>query len=117
MKLVLSTHNLTLTEAIENHLVSKLEKLARRQQRAVDARVILERDHARAPEQQFICSIRLGVRGPDLYAEDCENDLYAAIDKVIKKLEQQLRTRHNKQKARKHKQAAVSKRRRQEAAL
>ncbi|MCS7090672.1 MAG: ribosome-associated translation inhibitor RaiA [Verrucomicrobiota bacterium] len=117
MKLVLSTHNLTLTEAIENHLTSKLEKLLRLQQRAVDARVILERDHARAPEQQFICSIRIGVRGPDLYAEDCESDLYAAIDKVIKKLEQQLRTRHNKQKARKHKEAAASKRRRQEAAL
>jgi putative sigma-54 modulation protein len=117
MKLVLSTHNLTLTEAIENHVINKLEKLSRLQERAVAARVLLERDHARAPEQQFICSIRLGVRGPDLYAEDCESDLYAAIDKVVKKLEQQIRTRHNKLKARKHKQAAQTKRRRQEAAL
>jgi putative sigma-54 modulation protein len=42
------------------------------------------------------------VPGPDIFAEDCENDLYAAIDLVTKKLEQQLRKRHSKFKARNH---------------
>ena len=32
-----------------------------------------------------------------------ESDLYAAIDRVTKKIEQQIRKRHNKRKARKHK--------------
>ena len=40
----------------------------------------LEHDHTRVPEKQFSCSIRLGVRGPDLFAKDIESDLYAAID-------------------------------------
>jgi putative sigma-54 modulation protein len=53
--------------------------------------------------------------GPDLYAEDAETDLYAAIDLVSKKIEQQIRKRHNKYKARKHGEASVSKRRRQES--
>ena len=46
-----------------------------------------------------------------------ETDLYAAIDLVSKKIEQQIRKRHSKSKARKHTEAARSKRRRQEAEL
>jgi len=52
-----------------------------------------------------------------LFAEDCERDLYAAIDLVTKKIEQQIRKRHNKYKARKHTEAARTKRRRQEAGI
>jgi ribosomal subunit interface protein len=52
-----------------------------------------------------------------LFAEDAETDLYAAIDLVAKKIEQQIRKRHNKFKARKHKQPARGKRTRQEKAL
>lgn len=117
MKLILSTHNVTLTKAIEEHIVGRLEKLDHFDQRAIDARVTLEHDHTRAPERQFNCSIRLGVRGPDLFAEDAETDLYAAMDKVTKKIEQQIRKRHNKWKSKKHKVAARTKQRRQEFAL
>jgi ribosomal subunit interface protein len=42
------------------------------------------------------------VPGPDLYAQDCQSDLYAAMDLVTKKIEQQLRKRHSKFKARNH---------------
>ena len=117
MKLILSTHNVTLTKAIEDHLQARLQKLDHFDQRAVEARVTLEHDHTRALGKQFSCSIRLAVRGPDLFAEDVESDLYAAIDRVTKKIKQQIRTRHNKWKARKHKVAARSKRQRQERAV
>lgn len=106
MKLILSTHNVTLTKAIEDHVLDRLEKLDHFDQRAVDARITLEHDHTRAPERQFSCSIRLAVRGPDLFAEDRESDLYAAIDRVTKKIEQQIRKRHGKIKTRKHNDAA-----------
>jgi len=109
MKLILSTHNVTLTKAIEDHVLDKLDKLDHLDRWAIDARVTLEHDHTRAPEAQFSCSIRLSVRGPDLFAEDSESDLYVAIDRVAKKIEQQIRKRHNKRKARKHKQAARGK--------
>jgi putative sigma-54 modulation protein len=115
MKLIISTHNLTLTQAIEDHVMEKVEKIARLDQRAVDVRVTLEHDHKRIPEKQFNCSLRMAVRGPDLFAEDSESDLYAAIDLVAKKIEQQIRKRHNKHKARKHKVAARTKRTRQES--
>lgn len=117
MKLILSTHNVTLTKAIEDHVLARLNKLDHLDRRAVDARVTLEHDHTRAVEKQFTCSIRLAVRGPDLFAEDRESDLYAAIDVVTKKIEQQIRTRHNKKKARHHKQAARTKQRLKENGL
>ena len=117
MKLILSTHNVTLTKAIEDHVLSRLEKLAHLDRFAIDARVTLDHDHTRIPERAFTCSIRLGVPGPDLYAEDSETDLYAAIDVVSKKIEQQIRKRQNKYKARKHTEASATKRRRQEAQL
>src|SRR5487761_2755748 len=109
MKLILSTHNIKLTEAIEQHILDRIDKLEHFNRWTVDARVNLERDHPRAPERQFNCSMRLSVRGPDLFAEDSENDLYAAIDKVAKKIEQQIRKRHNKRMARKHTEASRSK--------
>jgi putative sigma-54 modulation protein len=75
----------------------------------------LEHDNAKAVDKQFSCSMRLVVPGPDLFAEDCESDLYAAIDLVTKKIEQQIRKRHSKYKARNHTEAAAGKRRRQAA--
>jgi len=117
MKLILSTHNVTLTKSIEDHVLARLDKLEHFNRWTVDARVTLEHDHTRIPEKQFSCSMRLAVRGPDLFAEDAEDDLYAAIDKVAKKMEQQIRKRHSKHKARKHKQAARGKQRLREGGL
>jgi len=114
MKLILSTHNVTLTKAIEDHIIAKLDKLDHMDQRLVAARVTLEHDNTRVPEKQFSCSMRLEVRGPDLFAKDIESDLYAAIDVVTKKIEQQIRKRHSKVKATKHKVGARTKRTRQE---
>lgn len=117
MNLILSTHNVTLTKAIEDHLMSRIEKLERLERYALSARVILVRDQARAPERQFSCSVRLDVPGPDLFAEDIEGDLYSAIDVVMKKLEQQIRKRHSKYKARNKKEASRGKRTLQEKSL
>ncbi len=116
MKLVLSTHNIKLTDGIETHIVTRIEKLDHYEKNAVEARVTIEHDHTRTQEKQFSCSMRIGVRGKDLFAEDRDEDLYAAIDKVTKKIEQQIRKRHSKAKARKHSAAAVAKSRRQERA-
>lgn len=117
MKFILTTHNVTLTKAIEDHILARIDKLEHYDRWAIDARVSLEHDHTRTPERAFTCSIRLGVRGPDLFAADSDEDLYAAIDKSSKKIEQQIRKRHSKDKARKHTDASRTKRARQEANL
>lgn len=117
MKLVLSSHNLKLSKAIEDHIISKIDKLEHLDRFAIDARVTIEHDHTRVPERQFSCSVRLSVPGPDFFAEDAESDLYAAIDLVMKKIEQQIRKRQSKIKARHHSEAAAGKKKRQETVI
>ncbi len=117
MNLILSSHNVTLTKAIEDHIISRINKLEHLNAFAINARVTLEHDQTKAPERAFSCSMRLSLPGPDLFAEDMEADLYTAIDLVAKKIEQQIRKRHSKYKARKHKQASRTKRTRQEKGI
>ncbi|MCS1407151.1 MAG: Ribosome hibernation promotion factor [Verrucomicrobia subdivision 3 bacterium] len=114
MKFVLTTHNVKLTKKIEDHILNRIEKLEHFDRWAVDARVSLEHDNTKSPEKQYKCSMRLGVRGPDLFAEDSESDLYATIDLVTKKIEQQIRKRHSKKKAKRTSEPAKRKRNAQE---
>ena len=109
-------HNLKRTRALENHVIKRIEKLDHKDRWAIDARVTLDHDKTKAPERQFKCSMRLSIPGPDLFAEDVEGDMYAAIDIVTKKIAGQIRKRHSKYKARKHATAARVKRKRQEDA-
>ena len=67
MNLILSPHNVTLTKAIEDHLISRINKLDHLDHYAVNVRVTLEHDRTKAPERQFSCSMRLAMRGPDLF--------------------------------------------------
>ena len=115
MKFILTTHNVTLTKAIEDHILTRIWKLEHLDRFAIDARVSLEHDTTKATDRQFKASVRLTMPGPDLYAEDYESDLYAGIDLAFKKIEQQIRKRHSKYKSRKHTEAARSKRRRQDS--
>ena len=117
MKLILYPHNVTLTKAIEDHILVRIEKFEHFDHFAINARVTLEHDSTKAPERQFKCSMQLSVPGPDFFAEDSEADLYAAIDLVAKKIEQQIRKRQSKYKARNHTYASRGKRKRQEAEL
>jgi ribosomal subunit interface protein len=48
-----------------------------------------------------------------MFAEDHENDLYASIDLVTKKVQQQLRKHHNKIIKKHHSEAANAKQERQ----
>src|SRR5690349_20717166 len=74
MKLIVSTHDVTLTEAIQNHIENRIDRLNHLDRFAVSARVTLEHDHTRAPDKQFKCSVQMSMPGPDLFAEDVEAD-------------------------------------------
>ncbi|MBC8244444.1 MAG: ribosome-associated translation inhibitor RaiA [Verrucomicrobia bacterium] len=113
MELILDSHNVELTEAIKEHVGTCIHKLEHMNQRALEARVNLERDHVGLPENKFKCTMHVYFKGADIFAEDHENDLYAAIDLVTKKIQQQLRKRHNKIITRHHAGAAKAKRARQ----
>ena len=110
MKLVLSTHKVSLTDSLKNHVRSKIEKLENQDGHALSAFVNLERDHKGMPKKKFTCTMKVPLPGQCLPARDAEDALYAAIDLATKKVQAQLRKRHNKFKAKTHKQAATAKR-------
>ena len=58
MKFILSTHNVTLTKAIEDHILIRIDKLEHLDRWAIDARVVLEHDNTKAIERQFKTSPR-----------------------------------------------------------
>ena len=113
MKLILDSHNVEVTEAIKDHVNVCVHKLEHMNQRALEARVNLEQDHVGLPENKYKCTMHLYFKGADMFAEDHESDLYAAIDLVTKKVQQQLRKRHNKIITRHHAGAAKAKQTRQ----
>ena len=113
MKLILDSHNVEVTKAIKAHVSVCVHKLEHMNQRALEARVNLERDHVGLPENKFKCTMHIYFKGTDMFAEDHESDLYMAIDLVTKKVQQQLRKRHNKIITRHHAVAARAKRERQ----
>ena len=113
MKLILDSHNIELTEAIKDHVNGCIHKFEHMNQRALEARVNLERDHVGLPGNKYKCTMHLYFKGTDMFAEDHESDLYAAIDLVTKKVQQQLRKRHSKIITRHHTGAAKAKQTRQ----
>lgn len=94
MQLHLSPRHLVLTAAIHSYVANKISHLEAQTDRILAAHVVLLHDETRS--QKYVVKVHLAVPGPDIHAEDKENDLYAAIDRVMNKLSQQLRKRKTK---------------------
>ena len=94
MQIPLSPRHLVLTAAIHSHVAEKVEHLESITDSILAAHVVLLRDETKT--KQYVVKIHLAVPGPDIHAEDSETDLYAAIDKAVTKLAQQLRKRKTK---------------------
>ena len=91
MHIHLTPQHLTLTAAIHSYVAEKLSHLEDYTQRILAAHVVLLHDESRT--RKHVVKVHLALPGPDIYAEDAEDDLYAAIDKVTSKLARQLRKR------------------------
>ena len=109
MKLVLSTHKVSLTKSLKEYVRSKFEKLESQDGYALSAFVNLERDHKGKPAKKYTCTMKVNLPGQSLIARDAENDLYAAVDLATKKIQQQIRKRHSKFKAKNTRVAATVK--------
>jgi putative sigma-54 modulation protein len=95
MNLNISGHHLSLTPALRDYVEEKLRRVERHFDHLINAEVILSVEKLRHKAEATIHG-----RGVDLHAEEvCEN-MYAAIDGLIDKLDQQ--TRRAKGKTRDH---------------
>lgn len=87
MQINLTGHNIEITQAIRAYVHEKLDKVKRHFDNLINCHVIVkvEKHHHSAE-----ATLSIG-KGPMLFAEDTQEDLYAAIDSMVDKLDRQVR--------------------------
>lgn len=90
MNLTISGHHLELTPAIREYVETKLERIKRHFDHVIDVAVILAVEKLPEKEKRQKAEINLRLRGKDIHVESIAEDLYAAIDALIDKLDRQV---------------------------
>ncbi len=90
MNLIISGHHLEVTPAIRAYVQDKLERIIRHFDQVIDMTVILTVDNLTEKEKRQKAEITLRVTGKAIYVESVAEDLYAAIDILVDKLDRQV---------------------------
>ena len=105
MNLTISGHHLDVTPALRSYVTAKLDRINRHFDQVVDVKVLLSVDNQKEKEKRQRAECRIGVKGNDLFAESSHEDLYAAVDELVDKLDRQI-VKH-KDKLQSHDRAAA----------
>ncbi|QIK36941.1 ribosome-associated translation inhibitor RaiA [Caldichromatium japonicum] len=100
MHINLTGHHIEVTDALKSYVDNKFERLARHFDHVINAHVILSVEKI---EQK--AEARLHVNGSTLFADAVHEDLYAAIDGLVDKLDRQIL--RYKEKRHNHRSSAV----------
>jgi len=90
MNLKISGHHLEVTPAIREYVITKLDRVLRHSDQVIDGTVILSVDNHKEKDKQQRAEINLHLKGKDIFVEQCHEDLYAAIDQLMDKLDRQV---------------------------
>ena len=89
MNLQLSGKNIELTDALKTYVNDKIGGLTKYNEAITEIRVLLE-DVREEHKEQFKATANVHVGHEVLYTEEVAADMYAAIDKMIDKLNKQV---------------------------
>jgi putative sigma-54 modulation protein len=90
MNLTISGHHLEVTPALREYVVNKLDRVTRHFDQVVDISVLLTVEKQKEKERRQKAEVNLHVKGRDIYVEHSSEDLYAAIDTLMDKLDRQV---------------------------
>jgi putative sigma-54 modulation protein len=90
MNLTISGHHIDVTPAIREYVQNKLERVRRHFDQLIDVSVILSVDNLTEKEKRQKAEINLRMSGKTVFVESVAQDLYAAIDTLIDKLDRQV---------------------------
>ena len=85
MQINLTGHHVEVTRALRNYVTDKLERLERHFDHVINVHVILTVEKLRHKAEAALL-----VSGNRLYADAVEEDMYAAIDGLVDKLDRQV---------------------------
>lgn len=100
MQVNLTGHHVDITEALRNYVESKLEKLERHFDHVTNVHVILT-----VEKQRQKAEANLHISGADVFADATDENMYAAIDALVDKLDRQV-LRH-KEKLKSHRSSGT----------
>ncbi len=90
MNLKISGHHLDVTPALRDYVTSKLDRVLRHFDQVIEAAVLLTVDNHREKDKRQKAEINLHLKGKDIFVETCDEDMYAALDALIDKLDRQV---------------------------
>jgi putative sigma-54 modulation protein len=100
MQVSLSGHHVEITDSMRNYVNEKVGRLDRHFDQALDIHIILTVEKLRHKAEAT-----LHVSGSNLHADDVREDMYAAIDGLVDKLDRQGKRHKEKMKSHRPKNA------------
>lgn len=91
MQLNVTGHHVDVTASLRNYVESKIEKIERHFEHVSDVHCILTVEKMRHKAEATV-----QVNGGRLYADATEEDMYAAIDGLVDKLDRQIKKHKEK---------------------
>ncbi len=85
MQISVSGHHIEVTESLKAFVESKFEKLERHFDHVTDVHVVLTVEKLNQKAEATV-----QISGAKLFAEDTQEDMYVAIDKLVDKLDRQI---------------------------
>jgi putative sigma-54 modulation protein len=85
MNLNLTGHHVDITPAIRDYVTSKIERITRHFDHVIDVTVILSVEKLKRRAEANV-----HVSGRDIFCETDHEDMYAAIDALVDKLDRQI---------------------------
>lgn len=84
MNLNISGHHMDMTDALRDYVTEKMARVERHFDHVIEADIVLK-----VEKQRREAEATLHVSGATLHAEAVENDMYAAIDAMVDRLDRQ----------------------------
>ena len=90
MNLTISGHHLEVSAPLREYVLTKMDRITRHFDQVVDINVLLSIEKQKEKERRQKAEVTLHVKGKDIFVESAHQDLYAAIDDLIDKLDRQV---------------------------
>jgi putative sigma-54 modulation protein len=90
MNLTISGHHLEVTPALRSYVTTKLDRITRHFDQLVDIKVLLTVENQKEKDRRQRAECNIHVKGNDMFAESSHEDLYAAVDDLMDKLDRQV---------------------------
>ncbi|WJW74860.1 ribosome-associated translation inhibitor RaiA [Thiohalobacter sp. IOR34] len=91
MQIILTGHHVDITDPLRDYVTSKMERLERHFDHVTDTHVVLS-----VEKNRHTAEATMHISGGNLFADNTEEDMYAAIDGLVDKLDRQVKKHKEK---------------------